>query len=511
MYEDYLKHVNLNITEPIMEFVNEEVFGDSEYLFIKKEDGINKAYCSKCKNEFDVEDIKHNEDGRCPSCGANVRAKLLRYGRKKCTNDSCFYYFEKSAIDPNVVICKGYYTVKNYNTDYKKPKLTCNLYAIYIFENKKATMFKKNYWNDYWDMTSSIFDFNQGWMASKMCYCSFESIEESIRGTRFQHIPHKPFQQHFSMVKLFGEYSVHPSIEYLVKEGFEDLVASKLRGYATHKSINWNGKNIFKVLKINKLELREIKAKKINVTFQFLKVFQDAKKQKWGITIEESIKIAATYSSYFEELKKITEYSSIRKILKYLSKQLIKFNGSEKDKHYCREDSVLIKLKDYIADCKLLGMDINREQVLFPKDLYTMHQNTIMQIKINKNEKFDAGIKNRVKYLEKYIFEYNDLIIRPAMSSREMVDESEALSHCLASHYTESYSNGKTNILFVRKVSEPDKPYYTIEVQKDIVIQVHGKNNRSASDDVKEFIKVFTDEKLNKKKPIIKNKISIYA
>jgi DNA-directed RNA polymerase subunit RPC12/RpoP len=498
MYEDYLKHVNLNITEPIMEFVNEEVFGDSEYLFIKKKDGINKAYCSKCKNEFDIEDIKHNEDGRCPSCGASVRAKLLRYGRKKCTNDSCFYYFEKSAIDPNVVICKGYYTVKNYNTDYKNPKLTCNLYAIYIFENKKTTMFKKNYWNNGWDMTSSIFDFNQGWMASKMCYCSFESIGKAIKSTSFQHMPYKQFQGNYSIVKLFAEYSKHPGIEYLVKEGFENLVAGKLNGYCTERAINWNGKTIFKILKISKLDLREIKLKKINVTFQFLKVLQDARKQKWEVSTEEIIKIATTYSAHYEDLKMITEYSSIRKILKYISKQFMKFNGTEKNKHYCREDSVLLKLNDYIADCKLLGMDINREQVLFPKDLYTMHQNTIKQIKINKNEKFDAGIKNRVKSLEKYIFKYSDLIIRPAMSSVEMVEESEALSHCLASHYTEPYAKGETNIFFIRKAAELDKPYYTIEIKKDRIVQVHGKNNRSPSDDVKEFIKVFTSEKLEK-------------
>jgi hypothetical protein len=506
MHEEYLKHISMEITEEIKEFVDEDVFGDSEYLFVSKLDSRNIGYCSKCKHEYEVEDLKHNDRGICPICNAKLTVKLSRYGRKKCTNDACFYYFEKSIIDPNVIVCKGYYVTKDYAEDYKNPKVHYELQAIYIFEDKKATMLKDS-WYSGWEKKSSIFDFNQGWLAPKMCYCSFSSIKKSIKGTWYQYLPYKEFQGYYSMVKLFTEYSRHPSIEYLIKEGFGNLVEDKLKGYQTYSAINWNGKTIFKILKMSKLEFKEIKAKKVNVTFSFLKAFQNAKKLKWGLSIEEVTKIASEYSSYYEDFIKISQYNSVRKILKYLSGQFKNFNGTNKDKHYCRPDSVLIRLRDYIADCKKLEMDITNEHVLFPKDLYTAHQNTIKQIKLKEDKQLNVAISKRLKALSKYIFENNGLIIRPAQDSLELLEEGKALSHCVGG-YAAMYAKGETDILLIRKASEPDKPYYTVEVKKDIIIQVHGKNNRSADKDVAEFIKAFTEEKLDKKQ---KTKIRIPA
>ena len=161
-----------------------------------------------------------------------------------------------------------------------------------------------------------------------------------------------------------------------------------------------------------------------------------------------------------------------------------------------------------MRDCTLLEMDTSKEQILFPRDLYIAHQNTIKQVKIQKNEKYDVQISNRAKSLKKYIFQCDGLMIRPAISSKELIEEGASLSHCVGT-YADMYAKGETDIFLIRKVSEPDKPYYTVEVKKDILIQVRGKNNRSASEDVAEFIKVFTDEKLNKKTK--KNRIKISA
>ncbi|MCB2297771.1 PcfJ domain-containing protein [Clostridium tagluense] len=508
MYEDYLEHVNLAMTEQIRGFVKDGVFRDSEYLFIEKVDGTNKAYCSMCNTEFAVGNINHNEDGMCPCCATSIKAKLLRYGRKNCTNEACFYFFEKSTINPNIIVCKGYYVNKNYSVDYKNPKMVYDLCAIYIFENKKATMFKKDRWGHEWQKKSSIFDFNQEWLATKMCYCSFESIGKAIKGTSFEYLPYKTFQGHHSMVKLFSEYSKYHCIEYLVKEGFANLVADKLDGCCTFRSINWNGKTIFKVLKISKLDLREIKSKKVHVTFNFLKVLQDAKKRNWNLTIEETINVANEYLCCYDSLQNALKYSSMKKLLNYFSKQFDNYNIAETGKHYYGKSSVLTTFRDYISDCILLEMDTTKDQVIFPKNLFIAHQNTIKQIKMQKDGRLDVLIKNRVKLLEKYIFECNGLSIRPAGSSDELIKEGAALTHCVGG-YADRYAKGETDIFFIRKITEPDKPYYTIEIKKDKIIQVHGKNNRSPSEDVKQFISIFTRKKLEKQTK--KNRIRLSA
>lgn len=503
MYEEYFKHVSTDVSEDIKKFVRDEVFGNSEYLFVTKTKDGNRGYCTKCNSEYDVKYVAHNERGICPACGASVTSKSTRYGRKNCKNEACFYYFEKSMADPEVVVCKGYYVAKDYDQSYKSPKTEYTLVAIYIFESGNTKMLESN-WSYYngssWEERKSVYDFNRNGLAMKMCYCSFKSMEKAIQGTGFKYMPHKALQGHVSMVKLFEEYSKHPGIEYLIKEGFENLVEDKLKGYSTYSTVNWNGKTIFKILKINKLELREIKSKKICVTFEFLKVLQDAKKQKWGLSMEEAIEIASKYYAYYRTLKDASEYSSVKKLLKYFSKQYLKYNGAKKNRHYYDEGGVLNKFKDYVADCKILNMDVKREQVLFPKDLYTAHQNTTKQIKIKENKKYDAQIRKRARELEKNIFEKEGYLIRPAQSSLELIEEGTVLNHCVAAHYTIPYANGDTNIFLVRKSSEPNKPYCTVEVKDNKVRQAYIKDDKVPDKETLKFIDMFKSEKLQSEK-----------
>jgi hypothetical protein len=249
-------------------------------------------------------------------------------------------------------------------------------------------------------------------------------------------------------------------------------------------------------LKINKVELREIKAKNICVTFYFLSMFQKVKKLKLGLTIEEIIEICNEYMSHFDALREIAKYSSIRKVLNYLTKQYIKFNGTKGNKHYYAKSNVLTNLKDYFESCKKLGVELNRDQVISPKDLHTAHQNANKQIMIQQNADYDIKISGRLKFLEKYKFMSDEYLIRPAESSLELIEEGSTLNHCVATHYTVPYANGETNILFIRKLSEPDKPFCTVEVKNNSVRQAYIKDDRTPDKSTLAFIKLYKEKVL---------------
>lgn len=504
MYEEYTNHVSMNISKEIKQFVKEEVFGNCEYLFVTKIDGTNHGHCSKCNHEYDILNAKHNESGFCPICGASLQVKLSRYGRQNCRNEACFYYFEKSLIDPKVIVCKGYYVTKDYAKDYKNPEMEYSLRAIYIFEDKKATMFKTSWYNGNWEMKNTVFDFNQGCLAPKMCYCSFESIGKAIKETSFQYTPYKTFQGHYSMVKVFSEYSKYPGIEYLVKEGFQGLIENKLRGTSTYRAINWKANSIFKILRLSKNDLKEIRDYKNKDNPLFLKLFQMSKKDTLKITLDEISEVQNYVWAYINELVTIHKYVQLKKINNYVKVQL------KKEKEFTLKTAILTTWKDYLVDCKTLEMNLKDEHVLFPKSLYKAHQNTIKQVIVQADESLSVKMKARLKSLEKYSFEYNGLIIRAARNSHELIAEGKALSHCVGT-YAKKHASGETTIFLIRKASEPDTPYYTIEIRKNIIVQVHGKNNRSPDDNVAEFIKEFTSEKLTKKKVIVQNRITIPA
>lgn len=507
MFEEYLKHVNMNVSEKIKDFVKEGVFGESEYLFIKNDNGVNKAYCSKCGKEFETEHIKHNEVGICPVCGAKVEVKSLRYGRKKCKNEACFYYFEKSVVDPNMVVCKGYYVSKDYEVDYKNPKIEYELYAIYIFENKKAHMLKRNWWRGRYELRSSIFDFDQGWLAPMMCYCSFESIGEAIKDTYFQYMPYKMFEGHYSMVKLFNEYCKYPWIEQLCKIGFSSIIKDKLEGKHIYNCLNYRGKNVFKILRLSRKDVKDIRTSNIEITPLFLSIYQMQVKDNSRLSPVECKKIKDTFGGHFAHLVNVLKHTNMRKAVKYINKQYRKYEKSNNYFYY--KSNVVVTWSDYISDCIKLEMDLTCENMLFPKNVYTAHQNTIAQVKIKASEYLNSRIRKRLNSLEKYKFEYNNLIIRAAESSNELIKEGEILHHCVGG-YAEKYASGKTNIFVIRKEDKLNIPYYTLELGKNNeIIQIHGKNNCSPNKEVKQFIEEFKAEKLNRK--VAKNRISISA
>ena len=510
--KEYTEHFPNDISDGVKKYAIEKAFKFSRYIFTRKDKKQQYGFCTHCGMEFKTYSLKHNEETTCPNCKSKVMVKSGGMGRKYMIDTVYFVYYEKSIKDPNVLIARGIQAQRDYRYDYTRVKTDYFLMAMYVFDAIKgqSTMLKKNYYGDRFDRTSSICSlagpFEQ--RGARVSY-SRESIESAIKDTPFKY---SQWNCYYSgdMTKFFEFYTKFPVVEYLTKEGYKDLVQNKLDGGLTYRTINWRGKTIFKILKVNKQDLKEIRAQKINVTFSFLKIFQDAKKRDWKLTLEETISVAKDYLCCYDSLQYALKYSSMKKLLNYFSKQFDNYNIYKTGKHYHGKSSVLSTFRDYISDCIKLEMDTTKDQIIYPRDLFTAHQNTIKQIKMQKDEKLDVLIKNRVKLLAKYMFECNGLSIRPAESSDELIKEGAALTHCVGG-YADRYAKGETNIFFIRKVSELDKSYYTIEVQKDKIIQVHGKNNRSPSEDVKQFINIFKRKKLEKKKVTIQNRTTIPA
>lgn len=58
----------------------------------------------------------------------------------------------------------------------------------------------------------------------------------------------------------------------------------------------------------------------------------------------------------------------------------------------------------------------------------------------------------------------------------QMGTDVRALNHCVRT-YAEKVAKGETGIMFVRKQSDPDEPFVTLELKGRKVIQVRAKNN----------------------------------
>lgn len=87
-----------------------------------------------------------------------------------------------------------------------------------------------------------------------------------------------------------------------------------------------------------------------------------------------------------------------------------------------------------------------------------------------------------------------DYLIAVPQSSLDLHRESDVLHHCVKS-YVDAVANGKTRILFLRKRTEPETPFVTIEVENSVLIQCKAAYNRPAPTEAQAFVKKWAHHK----------------
>ena len=508
--KEYTDHFSPDISDEIKKYAIEEAFKFSRYIFTRKDKKQQYGYCTHCEAEFKTDSLKHNEETTCPKCRSKVMIKSGGMGRKYMIDTVYFVYYEKSKKDSNVLIARGIQAQRDYRYNYKNLRTEYFLKAMYVFEpNKGGSMLEQSYYDDDYSKRAGIFSL-AGPLESrgcKTCY-SRKSIEVAVKGTPFQYSTWKSYFLG-DMVKFFALYAKYPCLEYLSKLGLENIVENKLHNWTTYSSVNWNGKTILKVLKLSKKDLNELRKLNFTITPLFLRLFQISKKDNLSLSPEDILTISKSYGHDLQALQKVLKYTSLRKANKYICKQ-----NDNDTINYHAKTQVLTAWKDYLNDCITLEMNLDDDRILFPKELHKAHQETLVRIKTEADVLMDRKISEKISSLEKYCFEYNGLMIRPAVSTKELIREGKALKHCVGNYnqkYMIRYSKGQIILLLIRKITEPDTPFFTVEIEKNAIKQVHGYGNYSPDKKEKEFLEVFKAEKLTKKKVTIKNKIAIPA
>ena len=107
-------------------------------------------------------------------------------------------------------------------------------------------------------------------------------------------------------------------------------------------------------------------------------------------------------------------------------------------------------------------------------DQYTDIANTQRYNNLKKDGRWDKFNKKRIEKYEKIGDEFEIIVPR---EPKDIINEGASLSHCVGG-YLESVASGYTTILFLRKISDPDKSFYTIEVNDSRIVQIHGNHNR---------------------------------
>lgn len=488
----------INQPKNLAEYILKNCAASAYLIFDKKRDICTCTRCGavkKISRMNDGEFLKHNVLHYCYECKYPATCKEFYRGRKNITDYGRILYLRKrgrttyAELDEYVINYDGYDLPEVSYWPSAQYKLNADEQVMY--KNHPGYAFAAPHWTKARTVKipappSSHTGYPSKYESTFLYEPSRNSVGTDLKYAnmnmnRFDLNMYEP-EIVISYIYNFLRYK---SIELLEKSGFENIIADKIKGFGC-PAINWKGKDLRKILKMNGAEIREARGIS-NLSMYDLTNYSATKKEFPGFNMRDTITIARKKPSWdWDGLKgAIERWVPINKVAKYIVTQNAMFFRD---------------YKDYLNECNILGMDMKNKKTLFPADLRAAHEETSKRIRIESDklivENF-ARFTKEITQMEKP-YSYGEYIIRPAESPEELHRESEILHHCVRT-YAEKVAKGNTAILFIRLAEKPDEPLFTLELNKDRkIVQCRGLRNCSYPKDVAEFIKHWEQDVVRK-------------
>ena len=457
-------------------------------IFYKRKGYFAECTCSECGEKYVIrtaptrdpfqddflrieKPVKDNK-AKCRQCGAKGIYKNagkfkdewyetnLIVGEKIADDKFVLRIFwVNQKIEKNM---QSYYTCKEFK-------------RIYLEKGKKPVRYAREYiWGD---------GYTRKWLKStsgENYYCDVhpKTFKEIKKTGMFKYIPIpeeiKAGYSYNNWVRPFLITAArYPDMEMILKMGMYKLAVALME----KRPVNFNprGRQIHDRLRIYKNRLPMVAASHGDTGDIWL--FQTEKKsgKHWSDEEAAIIRIMYKSSTWTGDFNLLMKYTKPIPLKNYMEKQGIWYVGGDTG---LRREYV-----DYIKMREEEGYDMTDEIILYPKNIHRRHEEMVLlkeKAKIDKrrNEvlrRFPKIAKNYKKLNDKYSAAAAGYIIRPAKDAAEIVDEGRILHHCVGGDtYLMKHSAGQSCILFLRKADKPDKPYITVEIKGEKIVQWYG-------------------------------------
>lgn len=475
------------LPQAVIDWVRDDLMKEYRYFFYDYQKGkrMQKGTCSYCKQVVEIEGVKHRGVGECPHCHSRVTfiANRKFSGAVARIHDESEFSFLQPTKEG---WCARYFRVTS-DLWGKKRLLKDDPYTLhetgryfYSLSQNRFTGFYE--WQNFFQTGEYRFcEVEERFTCTCRIYPgSFDIIRR--QDPRLRYIPLEEITGHIKAdaCRLIESCWKSPmQMEYFAKMGLWRMLEETLSRYGHQMP---QGKTPQEVFGFSGQPLREILS--INPSWKELEVYRK-------ITVQQSVNLdvfrrLVARLEFPHRLPEVSQYLSLQKIENYLDKQ----------ESLCgREipDILLGDWLDYLNACKKLGYDLKDDRVLRPKKLAEAHDAALVLIAEKEQEKTVSGILQAAKALKEYEWEKGGLFIRPIGSLKELVEEGSKLKHCVAS-YAKSYAEGSCKLFCIRRQSDPDTPYYTLELGKeDNLVQYRGyrndaENKYQPQEEVRKFV-----------------------
>lgn len=440
---------------------------ERHYLFTKK----NVGTCPVCGHEHHFMHNMHHEKITC-TCGKELEVRTYR------SNTNFGMYSEYGCVqfylrDGDTFIRKSFAFSHKFYIDRSDIEMKSIEYQS--LEGKKLFTLSRlhYYWRDEpdtWQVRRYNFveytTSNVNWMIQIM-----PTMKEYIQGTDLQYSQIDAFMMSDSDQTLsFDNFIIlrkYPVLELFWKAGLHELYSQFIN--------NDSGKR--EVIKFSKAHRKDMI--RFNLDMKFIRWYYEDIIQKklmcHGLRMEEIMQVykmtgGSRYS--FESLIEVVE----------ILKGVATFQRALRYEHIGD-----VEYRDYLRMMEKLGTPVKNIMQAFPSNLDKAHDEATRRYNLLKQKLEDDTYEKIKQSLKKYKYESSGLCIVLPEKATSINEEGRALAHCVGS-YVDRVLKKETVILFVRRLDDITKPYFTLEYQRGKVQQCRGYKNQKMTDDVKAFV-----------------------
>jgi len=518
-----------------MEWI-EKRFPTKGYIYYKKHGALATCFCGACGRKYvglwkasedpfeaDAQHLihpAHNKPGKCELCGYETKYKAEGKVKSRYTHHFLKYTIGQRIGEDFVfrIFSVDQIMYRDKKTEYEPTEYI----RVYLTKGRKAQ--KDYHVYDPWTGKTLWIDHNLGGMRSiglpdennEDSFLSPWTWQEIKKTPMFMYIPDPRdeeywdcscYSKQYPTVRYYEAAAHYPDFEMIAKSGMKYLLHHLIwkwgTGYRASSGTYYSRLGIYKTRVKNLIDQRG--AWEVLLTLQ-------AERQTgkhWNDKELEIAKRQLTSSSPKERHLIIQVYKHVlpSKFKRYIEKQT---KGE-----FC-PSTVYTEYFDYIRMRIQEGYDLSNEIYLLPKDIHRRHNEMVIETEkraLDKrmkevNERFPCITERYPTLSERYSAAAAGYIIRPAKDAAEIVTEGRLLHHCVGGdHYLGKHHRGESFILFLRKASEPDVPFITVEIKEHKIIQWYAAYDKQPEKEYFDaWLKTYVEElkKRSKKKKSVR-------
>lgn len=486
------------LPKDLKEWINQREISGEDYATKTEKQKI--FACSKCGEKFSESKLKrvdgeskvrHNDMVICPACKEQI--KLIK--RKKAI-DILTHFALVQPIDEEISVVRHFDAViycgggkKQIGLDEtvrivlnKKSMVPCNLYYNqyrcgrnwcsdrpeddYIFDNKSNRANRKEY---------------AGYLYDGGVVEAFEGTAYKKWGRLFSQMAAAGVKADYNRLMCSKEGQKHVDVmELLFKNRFYKLLLEESEDISiwagTHCGIlKLTGSSIEEVFKISdRQKINRIRDNNGGAEMVRWMRWSELRNKKIP---DKVLKWFMANNIQSSDIGWLSTRMSMEQIMNYIERQ-------RRESYKGRTVKQIInQYEDYMNMCQKLKKDTTDEMVYRPRELRRRHDEAVAEIRLREAEiKADEysrrfpGAEDVLQEIKpRYDYENEEYMIYVPMRLVEIVAEGRALHHCAGSsdRYFDRIMQRETYICLLRKKTEPDRPYYTIEVEPGGTIRQH--------------------------------------